>query len=125
MCHACQIQHPTNNKKVEIAKRVVKEIPQDDKLFDFKPSLHNGRLMMYAPTTKDPKQFLEVKSLKFRDGNNVTEIAVDVYRATVRDIKNRLKPEERKEGYQTDRISLFFEKEINDERVKKLYTANP
>jgi hypothetical protein len=50
---------------------------------------------------------------------------VDVYRATVRDIKNRLKPEERKEGYQTDRISLFFEKEINDERVKKLYTANP
>lgn len=69
VCHACQIQHPTNNTKVEVEKNVVAKIAQEVKLFDFKPTLHNGRLLMYAPTTKDPKQFLEVKSILFRDFN--------------------------------------------------------
>ncbi len=67
---------------------------KEEKLFDFRPTLHNGRLLMYAPTTSDPKQFLEVKTLKFRDVDHTIDVAVDVYRATVKDIKNRFKPEE-------------------------------
>lgn len=77
---------------------------------------------MFAPTTQDPKQFLEVKTLIFRGLSDVKTIPIDVYRATVKDIKNRFNP---KGDFQPDRRSLFWEEEINEADVKRLFIQNP
>jgi hypothetical protein len=49
-CKTCSVKAPANVKQVEVERHIVEKITEDEVVFDFRPFVHNGRLLVYTPT---------------------------------------------------------------------------
>lgn len=65
ICHGCRVGAPTQVKDIEVEKNIVKDINLDEPVMDFRPVLKNGRLLIHAPTQRDPRRFFDVEKLLF------------------------------------------------------------